>query len=99
MYGQPSSRRSPDGKWTAQADGARITLRAADGEVKWVVDAHGASDVAWRPDGELAALGNGIAAVDLETGALGARQCGWDFGLADEPVFDRGDGAALCDAP
>lgn len=97
--GRPDSRRSPDGKWTARADGARITLRGADGEVKWVVGAHGASDVAWRPDGELVALGGGIAAVDLETGAFGARQCGWDFGLADEPTVDHGSGASLCDAP
>lgn len=55
--------------------------------------------VAWRPNGELAALGGGIAAIDIETGAFGARQCGWSFGLADEPVFDSGVGAALCDAP
>jgi hypothetical protein len=97
--GRPDWRRSPDGKWTAQADGLRITLRAADGEVKWVVDAHGAFDVAWRPDGELAAIGGGIAVVDVETGAFGARQCGWDFGLMDQPVEDRSAGAAVCDAP
>lgn len=99
VYGKPSSGRSPDGKWTASASGARITLRDATGKVKWVVAAHGATDVAWRPDGELAALGSGIAAIDVETGAFGARQCGWSFGVADEPVFDHAFGAALCDAP
>lgn len=98
-YGQPSSRRSPDGRWTARADWARITLDGANGETRWVASAHRAFDVAWRPDGELAAIGGGIAAIDIETGALGARQCGWDFGLAEEPAFDRGFGASLCDAP
>jgi hypothetical protein len=97
--GKPDSRRSPDGKWTARADWARITLRSADGEVKWVVKAHGATDVAWRPDGELAAFGNGIVAIDVETGAFGARQCGWSFGLGEQPVSDRGGGVGLCDAP
>jgi hypothetical protein len=99
LGGRPSSQRSPDGKWTARADWARIALRGADGEARWVVNAHGAFDVEWRPDGELAAIGGGIAAIDVETGALGARQCGWDFGLAEEPVVDRGSGASLCDAP
>ncbi|HEX3479281.1 MAG TPA: hypothetical protein VHT91_29860 [Kofleriaceae bacterium] len=97
--GRPSWRRSPDGKWTAHVEAGRMTLRRADGEVQWVVDAHGAFDVGWRPDGALAALGGGIAAVDVETGALGARRCGWDFGLVDDPEFDHGAGAALCEAP
>src|SRR5262249_25030124 len=97
--GRPDSRRSPDGKWTARADWARITLRSADGEVKWVVNAHGATDVAWRPDGELAALGNGIVAIDVETGAFGARRCGWSFGLGEQPVFEDSGGVGLCDAP
>ena len=97
--GTPSSRRSPDGKWTARVDRGRITLRGADGEVKWVVDAHGATDVAWRPGGELAALGKGIAAIDVETGALGARQCGWEFGLGEEPELERDFGVSVCDAP
>lgn len=97
--GRPSSQRSPDGKWTVRADRARIALRGADDEARWVVDAHGAFDVAWRPDGELAAIAGGIAALDVETGALGARQCGWDFGLAEEPVVAHSFGASLCDAP
>jgi hypothetical protein len=96
--GNPLWRASPDGKWDAKADGARITLRDRSGHVKWVADAHGATEVAWRPNGELAIIGGGMATIDLATGALRDRQCGWDFGLANEPTQERQLGS-LCEAP
>jgi hypothetical protein len=97
--GRPLWRISPDGKLAAKADGARIALRDRAGDVKWMVSAHGATDVAWRPNGELAVVGRGMATIDLATGAFRDRQCGWDFGLWNEPSQDRDFGASMCDAP
>ena len=56
-----------------------------------IVPAHGASDIAWRPTGELAAIGNGLATLDLETGAFGDRRR-LALGLFDEPITGARDG-------
>jgi hypothetical protein len=96
--GKPLWRASPDGKWSAKADGARLTLRDRAGHVKWVADAHGATAVAWRPNGQLAVIGDGMATVDLATGALRDRQCGWDFALSTQAMFDLQVGS-ICEVP
>src|SRR5262249_60595221 len=96
--GKPLWHYSPDGKWSAKADGARITLRDRAGHVKWVADAHGALDLAWRPNDELAVVGDGMATIDLATGGLRDRQCGWDFALSTQPMFEAAFGS-LCETP
>jgi len=95
------ARPSPDGKWVAEVgrDG-RMTLRDAAGAEQWIVSAGGASDVVWNARGELVAYGDGIARVDLATGAWLERQCGWWFGLWDYDD-DRADAMSslMCEGP
>ena len=95
----PSERiKSPDGKHAAEVRKARIRLFDAKGGTVWVVPAHAATNVVWTPSGRLVAFGAGIAELDLATGALLERQCGWRFGKwITEP---EGFGPSqLCDAP
>ncbi|HUS31829.1 MAG TPA: hypothetical protein VMZ53_25185 [Kofleriaceae bacterium] len=92
-------RSSPDGSLVAEVstDG-RMTLHDATGAERWMVASGGAMDVLWTPAGELVAFGAGIARVDIETGALRERQCGWQFGLwpaSTTPI----SASALCEAP
>jgi hypothetical protein len=89
---------SPDGALVAVADGDRITLRDRQGAVRWSVALPGVVDVGWSALGELIAFGSGMARVDVGTGALLERRCGWDFGLwPDDAGFETG--AKLCEAP
>ncbi len=88
---------SPDGALVALVEKDRITLRDRDGVVGWSIARTGITDVAWSSLGELIAFGSGMARVDIGTGALLDRQCGWDFGLWDEVGFETG--ARLCERP
>jgi hypothetical protein len=88
---------SPDGALVALVRKDRITLRDRDGGVRWSSARPGVTDVAWSALGELIAFGSGMARVDVGTGALLDRQCGWDFGLWDDVSFETG--AGLCEVP
>jgi hypothetical protein len=89
---------SPDGSHTAELHDSRITLRDSSGTELWTVPSAGATGVAWMPDGSLVAHGAGIARLDLATGTLVERQCGWRFGRWDS--HPEGFGATtLCEAP
>jgi hypothetical protein len=78
----------------------QITLRDRAGTVVWSATRRGVTDVVWLPSGELVAFGSGIAKIDVATGALLDRQCGWEFGLWDDDGGPgTGFGAALCEAP
>jgi hypothetical protein len=74
-----------------------MSLRDADGTVRWIVPASGATDVVWLGSGELIATGGGVARVDLETGAFSDRRCGWQFGLWTEPV-EQFASTMMCEA-
>jgi hypothetical protein len=82
-FGPPPPATSPDGALTAELAGARLTLRD-HGIVRWTVAHAGVRDVVWSGD-DLIAVGDGLARVDLATGALAERQSGWGFGLHDQP--------------
>jgi len=88
---------SPDGSLVALVGKDRITLRDRDGGVRWSIARSGVTDVAWSSLGELIAFGSGMARVDVGTGVLLDRQCGWDFGLWDDVSFEIG--ARLCEVP
>lgn len=100
---KPSTRRfSPDRALVAEVRDHRLTLRDAAGAERWMVSAAGIDDVTWTARGELVAFGSGIARVDLATGALRERQCGWRFGLWPErptPFFGVNSSSTLCEAP
>jgi hypothetical protein len=56
-----------------------------------------AADPGTHIESILAAEPGWLARVDLETGGLAERRCGWSFGLSDQP-FDPGRGGpSLCD--
>ena len=92
-------RPSPDGALIAELGHRRLTLRDRTGTVRWSVARPGAADVVWRSPAELVAFGSGMATIDLATGALVDRQCGWAFGLWEGEVEGTMVGAALCEAP
>ncbi len=90
---------SPDGSQVAiVVGGGRITLRDGDGGERWAVALPGVVGVAWGGPGELIAFGSGLARIDVATGALRERRCGWDFGLWTNIEIPSA-GARLCEAP
>jgi hypothetical protein len=95
----PSTRiKSPDGKHAAEVMGARIRLTDDRGRTVWTAPAHAATSVVWTASGRLVAFGTGMAEVDLMTGALLERQCGWRFGKWSTVPGGFGS-AQLCEAP
>lgn len=91
-------RPNPDGSLIAEVGHHQITLRNRAGTVAWSITRPGITDVVWRSSSELMAFGSGMATIDLATGALLDRQCGWEFGLWDDEGGAT-SGAMLCEAP
>lgn len=89
---------SNDRALTAELHDQRITLRDKAGTEKWTVPSAGATGVVWTPDGTLLAYGPGLARLDLQSGALVDRQCGWRFGRWTMQPGGFG-GTSLCEAP
>ncbi|HEV7555463.1 MAG TPA: hypothetical protein VGO00_08420, partial [Kofleriaceae bacterium] len=92
-------RANRDGSLVAEIHGGRLRLRGKDGKARWAIDAHNATDVVWNRAGELLLVGAGVARVDLATGELRERQCGWALELTDSEFFARGDAPLMCDVP
>ena len=90
-------RTSPDRTLVAELARKRITLRDADGATVWTIPALDVTELDWTRRGDLVAFGGGLERLDLATGDVVARQCGWQFGLTDaEPVPQTGQ--TMCDA-
>jgi hypothetical protein len=90
--------KSPDGKHRVELRGERITLTDAKGTERWTVPSRGATKLVWTPSGNVLAYGAGIAQLDLATGAIVRRQCGWRFGRWTQQP-ESSDGGAICQAP
>ena len=92
-------RPSNDGTHLAAIGGGRIALvSTATGRMLWQTAAWGATDVMWLPNGELAARFPGaLAKLDLSTGELAERQCGWAFGLSETPFETSASTPIVCD--
>jgi hypothetical protein len=91
-------RPSPDGQLIAAVGAPRLVLLTAGGQVRWETALWDGADVVWTADGELAAAAqSGVALVDLATGALVERHCGWAFGLSDTPFDSTRDGPTICE--
>ncbi len=88
-----------DGSLIAATDPPRVVLLAATGAVRWDVQHWNSAELDWLADGGLIAqFATGVATLDLATGSLTRRRCGWSFGLSEQP-FDQAQGlASLCDA-
>lgn len=92
-------RPDPDGSWIAAFDGPRLTLMSSDGHVRWTTASWSVADAGWTASGELVVqFPTGLARVDLETGELLDRRCGWGFGRLDHAPDIRYTGPSICDA-
>lgn len=81
----------------AFADG-KVRLVAVDGRILWDVAMWGSAGVDWTASGELIVrFRAALAKLDLATGALRQRQCGWDFQIADKPFEQTADLPMVCD--
>ena len=98
--GAATLRPSADGSQIAAFQSPRLVLFTAGGRIRWESAAWSGADADWTPAGELVVqFPTGIARVDLETGALADRRCGWSFGLADHLLEVRHGGPSICDLP
>ncbi len=94
----PLVRASPDGQRIVSFANNRVTLRDASGQTRWTIALPGVTAVVWSERGDLVALANGLVRIDVETGALRERRCGWLFELSYDASFDVMP-PVVCDAP
>jgi len=88
-------RPSADGSRIAAFHSPRLVLLTGAGRVAW-----SGAGFEWTPAGELVVqFPTGLGRIDLETGELTARRCGWGFGLVDRMLEVRTTGPSICDAP
>jgi hypothetical protein len=93
-------RPSPRGNQVAAFGKSRLMLLDDHGRTVWSIGFPSISDVAWTTDGELIALANDIAKIDIADGRVIAAQCGWGFALRDarpEPQEFPSTSETLCD--
>lgn len=89
---------SPDGSHIAAFATPRLVLLTAGGQVRWETALWSGGDVAWTASGELVAQApSGVARIDLATGAIVARRCGWSFGLSEVPLDGGHSGPTICE--
>jgi hypothetical protein len=89
---------SPDGSHIAAFATPRLVMLTASGQVRWETALWSGGDVAWTPSGELVAQArSGVARVDVGTGALVERRCGWSFGLSDLALDTGNPGPTICE--
>ena len=89
---------SPDATHVAGFRDGKARLVAVDGKVMWDVALWGSAELAWTTTGELIVrYGAALAKLDRATGTLRERQCGWGFGIADQPFADGTDLSMVCD--
>ena len=83
----------------AASDGPRLRLLTSSGETRWETTLWSGSAVEWTPAGELLVqFPSGVARIDLDTGALADRRCGWSFGLSEQVQPTRDSGPSICEA-
>ena len=69
------------------------------GQVRWDTAQWSGAELDWTSTGELVVqFPSGIARLDLETGQLAERHCGWSFGLSEQPFEAGHTGPSICDA-
>jgi hypothetical protein len=91
-------RPSPDGARVAAFLAPRIVLLTGAGEVRWDAAQWDITDLAWTSAGDLVVqFPAGIARLDLQTGALADRRCGWSFGLSEQPIEVGRSSPSICD--
>ena len=92
-------RPSPDGKHVVTVENGIVTLFQATGRKIWRTAAWGSSDLDWTATGMLyARFPHALARIDVATGRLAERQCGWAFGIAQTPRETSTAAPSVCDA-
>lgn len=87
-----------DGSQIAAFATPRIVLLSSTGAVRWDAAQWNSADVAWTAAGELLVqFPSAVAKLDLATGALAERTCGWGFGLSDQMIELGQSGPTICD--
>jgi len=75
---------SRDGSLIAAFQSPRLVLLTASGQVRWEAALWNSVDVEWTAAGQLLVrYASGLARVDLASGSLAERRCGWGFGISD----------------
>jgi len=96
--GGQTLRPSPDGSQIAAFETPRLVALTSAGVVRWEAAYWGATGVEWTATGELVVeFPAAIAKLDLATGALAARRCGWNFGAFDQPTEVARGAPSICD--
>lgn len=91
-------RPSADGSRIAAFGNQRLRMLTATGEVRWDAAAWSGGELDWTAAGDLVVqFPSGIARIDLETGRIAARRCGWYFGLSDQMPEAGHPGPSICD--
>ena len=67
--------------------------------IRWDSAQWSGADVDWTAAGDLVVQSpTGVARVDVETGEIADRRCGWGFGLTDRGFDAHHIGPSICDA-
>jgi hypothetical protein len=91
-------RPNADGSRIAAFGTPRIVLLTSAGAIRWDAAQWNSVDVDWTLAGELLVqFPSAVAKLDLATGALADRQCGWGFGLSDQAIEIGRSGPTICD--
>lgn len=76
----------------------QISLYLGDGTHVWSTTRRDVRLVRWLGDDLVASFADSLARLDLATGELAARQCGWEFGLHEVALVGGADTRNVCDA-
>jgi hypothetical protein len=96
--GELALRPSVDGSRIAAFHSPRLVLLSGAGEILWDSAQWSGADVDWTASGDLVVqFPTGVARVDVETGEVVDRRCGWGFGLSDHRFDARHTGPSICD--
>lgn len=91
-----------DGSRIAYTTRAEVIVADATGAPIWRQPQWGTNQLTFSTDGKSLLLRGvgGLATYDAATGVRTARECGWSFGLYDEPLDGSAAGAApMCEDP
>ena len=75
----------------------RARMLDVTGKERWMLAVPTALDLGWIDDVPCAVFLGGIAKLDPITGKLGARSCGWGFGLSPVELPAPNEGPSVCD--
>ncbi|HEY0251865.1 MAG TPA: hypothetical protein VGC41_10080, partial [Kofleriaceae bacterium] len=76
----------------------KLMLFDLDGRERWAIPQHTAIDVMWDSGEPVVRFASGLARLDIHTGRLRERACGWDFELRATPPEGPGSSESVCDA-